>query len=46
MELGELPAEGEAAVRAEGVPEVGEGGPELVGGLVEEHGALLRLEGG
>lgn len=46
VELGELPAEGEAAVRVEGVPEVRKGGAELVGGLMEEHGAFLRLEGG
>ena len=44
MELGQLPAQADAPVRAKGLPQVLQGGQQLVGGFVENHGALFRLQ--
>ena len=44
MELGQLPAEGGLPVPQD-LQEVREGGPQAVGGLVEDHGALLPDQG-
>ncbi len=44
MELGQLPAKGDPAVRAEGLRQVRQSSPELVGSLVEDHGPPLVPE--
>ena len=43
MELGQFPAQGDPAVRAEGLHQVIQCGAELVRGLVEDHGPGLVL---
>ena len=44
MELGQLPAEGHAAVRAEGGGEIVQRRPKLMGGLMEDHRPLFVLQ--
>ena len=44
MELRQLPAKGDLPVRAEGVPQVRQGGGKLVGSFVEDHGASFPPE--
>ena len=43
MELSQLPAQGDPAVRAESLRQVVQCGTELVRGLVEDHGPGLVL---
>ena len=45
VELGQLPTQGDTAVRAEGGGEVLQRGEELVGSLVKEYGALFPPQG-
>ena len=45
MELGELPAEADAPVFAKDLGEILQRGGELVGRLIEDHGALLSCQG-
>ena len=41
VELGQLPAQGDAALRAKGGGQVVQGGAQLVGCFVKDHGALF-----
>ena len=45
MELGQLPAEADGPVGAEDLGHVLQGGQQLVGSLVEDHGAVLLPQG-
>lgn len=45
MQFGQLPAQGDLPVGTEGIPQIGQGGAQLVGSLVEDHGALLGFQG-
>ena len=44
MELGEFPAQRDTPLGAKGIPQIPQGGRQLVGRLVEQHGPLLTPE--
>ena len=45
VELGQLPAEADAPVFPEGLRQIFQGGQQLVGSFIEDHGALFALQG-